>query len=157
MTARGPLQKIRLRALERSDDVFKRYAVIAVLLTPSWIAGIHRVRGTVYLPTNTLGAAIWAGGIGMSAYLVGPSVVDIVGDLGLVTTLAVVGLVVFAVGGELLRRRRRRVHPTPSPEPANEIGANATSGVPTSSWISLCGLSGIERGLLPTACRSGTP
>ena len=29
VTVRGPLRKIRVRALERSDDVFKRYAVVA--------------------------------------------------------------------------------------------------------------------------------
>jgi membrane protein DedA with SNARE-associated domain len=107
VTGRGPLRKLRLRALERSDDVFKRYAVIAVLLTPSWIAGIHRVRGSVYLPTNALGSAIWAGGIGMSAYLVGPSVVDIVGDLGLVTTLILGVLILVGVSVGIVRRRRR--------------------------------------------------
>ena len=112
LTRRGPLQSMRQRAVERGDRVFERYTAIAILLTPSWIAGIHRVRAGVYLFANTLEAALWAGGIGMAAYLIGPSVVDEVNDLGLVTTLAVVGLVVFAVGGELLRRRRRRVHPT---------------------------------------------
>lgn len=112
LTRRGPLQSMRQRAVERGDRVFERYTAIAILLTPPWIAGIHRVRAGVYVFWNTLEAALWAGGIGMAAYLIGPSVVDEVNDLGLVTTLAVVGLVVFAVGGELLRRRRRRVHPT---------------------------------------------
>ena len=112
LTRRGPLQSMRQRAVERGDRVFERYTAIAILLTPPWIAGIHRVRPGVYLFWNTIEAALWAAGIGMAAYLIGPSVVDEVNDLGLVTTLAVVGLVVFAVGGELLRRRRRRVHPT---------------------------------------------
>jgi membrane protein DedA with SNARE-associated domain len=108
VTGRGPLRKIRLRALERSEDVFKRYAVIAVLLTPSWIAGIHHVRAPVYLFANALGAAIWAGGIGLGAYLVGPSVVDVVGDAGLVTTLIVGAVIVAVVVVEIVRRRRRR-------------------------------------------------
>ncbi len=108
VTGRGPLRKIRLRALERSEDVFKRYAVIAVLLTPSWIAGIHHVRAPVYLFANALGAAIWAGGIGISAYLVGPSVVDVVGDAGLVTTLIVGAAIVTVVVVEVVRRRRGR-------------------------------------------------
>jgi membrane protein DedA with SNARE-associated domain len=103
---------MRQRAVERGDRVFERYTAIAILLTPPWIAGIHRVRTGVYLFWNTVEAALWSAGIGMAAYLIGPSVVDEVNDLGLVTTLAVVGLVVFTVGGELLRRRRRRVHPT---------------------------------------------
>jgi membrane protein DedA with SNARE-associated domain len=108
LTVRGPLRNLRLRAVERGDDVFKRYAVIAVLLTPSWIAGIHRVRAPVYLFANALGAAIWAGGIGIGAYLVGPSVVDVVGDAGLVTTLIVVAAIVAVIVGEIVRRRRRR-------------------------------------------------
>jgi membrane protein DedA with SNARE-associated domain len=108
LTRRGPWQAMRQRAVERGDRVFERYTAIAILLTPPWIAGIHGVRTGVYLFWNALEAALWAGGIGMAAYLIGPSVVDEVNDLGLVTMLAVVGLVVFAVGGEILRRRRRR-------------------------------------------------
>jgi membrane protein DedA with SNARE-associated domain len=105
----GPLQGLRQRAVERGDRIFERYTAVAILLTPPWIAGIHGVRTGVYLFWNTVEAALWAGGIGMAAYLIGPSVVDAVSDLGLVTTLALVGFVVVAVGGELLRRRRRRV------------------------------------------------
>ena len=109
LTHRGPLLGVRQRAVERGDRIFERYTAIAILLTPPWIAGIHGVRTGVYLFWNTVEAALWAGGIGMAAYLIGPSVVDEVGDLGLITTLAVVGLVLFAVGGEIFRRRRRRV------------------------------------------------
>ncbi len=136
---------MRLRAVERGDRIFERYTALAILVTPPWIAGIHGVRTGVYLFWNTLEAALWAGGIGMAAYLVGPSVVDEANDLGLVTTIGVVALIVFAVGGELLRRRRRRSNARCyNPVPANEIGLNGTSGVPTSSWIWLWGLSGID-------------
>jgi membrane protein DedA with SNARE-associated domain len=62
----------------------------------------------VFLPINALGAALWAGGIGLGAYLVGPTVVDAVDDLGLVTGIALVGLVVIGVGVEIRRRVRRR-------------------------------------------------
>ena len=55
LTGRGPLHGLRLRTVARGEKVFDRYAVVAVLLTPSWIAGIHRVRSTVYQPTNALG------------------------------------------------------------------------------------------------------
>ena len=108
VTRPGPLHGLRLRAVERGDKVFQRIPILAVIVTPTWIAGIHDVRTTTFLFANTLGAALWAGGIGMAAYLIGPSVVDAVGDLGLVTVLAVAGLVVLIVGGELVRRRRRR-------------------------------------------------
>jgi len=107
LTTRGPLHEMRRRALARGDEVFDRYPVIAILLTPSWIAGIHRVRSTIYLPTNAAGAALWAGGIGLGAYFIGPTVVDIVDDVGLASVVGVVVLVLAGVITEVLRRRRR--------------------------------------------------
>ncbi len=108
LTTRGPLHRMRLGALERGDQVFKRHPVVAILLTPSWIAGIHQVRSAVYLPVNALGALIWAFGIGLGAYFVGPTVIDVVEDLGWVTAVAVVLLVSGLVTAEILRRRRGR-------------------------------------------------
>ena len=46
LTARGPLERMRLAALARGDDIFARYTVAAVLLVPSWIAGINRLEAT---------------------------------------------------------------------------------------------------------------
>jgi membrane protein DedA with SNARE-associated domain len=113
VTAPGPMRHMRLRAVERGDQVFHRVAVIAVLLTPSWIAGIHNVRRIVYLPTNAFGAALWAVGIGGAAYLIGPSVIDFVYDLGWVSVGAVAALAVAVVTGEVLRRRRRHARERP--------------------------------------------
>ena len=31
-------------AVQRGEEIFDRYPVIAILMTPSWVAGIHRVR-----------------------------------------------------------------------------------------------------------------
>jgi membrane-associated protein len=112
VTTSGPLLRMRQAALARGDEVFKRYAVIAIILTPSWIAGIHHVRPAVYLPTNAAGAALWALGIGLGAYWVGPAVVDVVADLGWVTGTALVVLVLGGIGAELVRRRRRRSRPS---------------------------------------------
>jgi membrane protein DedA with SNARE-associated domain len=107
MTARGPLLKLRLATVERGDKVFDRYAVVAILLTPSWIAGIHRVRPAVYLPTNAVGAVAWAVGIGMAAYMIGPAVIDFVDDFGFATGIVVAVVVVALVAVEVRRRRRR--------------------------------------------------
>ncbi len=109
LTTRGPLLRMRRNALARGDEVFRRFPVTAILLTPSWIAGIHRVRAAVYLPTNAAGAAVWAVGIGLGAYYVGPTIVDVVSDLGWVLGTALVVLVLGVIGAELLRRRRRGV------------------------------------------------
>jgi membrane protein DedA with SNARE-associated domain len=110
MTAPGPLLRFRKAAVARGDHIFDRYAFVAVLLTPAWIAGIHDVRTPVFLFANAVGAALWAVGIGMAAYLIGPSVVDAADDEGLVVTLIVVAVVVSIVGAEIVRRRRKRAH-----------------------------------------------
>src|SRR5207248_4462384 len=108
LTAPGPFRRAREKAVVKGDSIFQRFTVLAILLAPSWIAGIHRVRSRVYLPVNALSAALWAGGIGLAAYYVGPTVVDFVSDLGTFTLAGLVLLVIAALGGELLRRRGRR-------------------------------------------------
>jgi membrane protein DedA with SNARE-associated domain len=108
LSAPGPLRGLRLAALERGDEIFGRVAPIAILLAPSWVAGIHRVRPVLYLVMNAIGAAIWAGGIGVGAYYAGPVVLDLVDDVGVAATVAVVALAVTAVALEIVRRRRRR-------------------------------------------------
>jgi membrane protein DedA with SNARE-associated domain len=107
LTTRGPLHGMRLRALARGDTAFERYPVVAILLTPTWIAGIHRVGPALYLPTNAAGAALWAGGIGLGAYFIGPPIVDLVGDLGWVTLSVLIAFVAIVIGAEILRRSRR--------------------------------------------------
>lgn len=102
----GPLLKLRLRALKHGEQVFERAMVPAILLTPSWVAGIHRVRSAVYQPVNVLGAAMWAAGIGFGAYLAGPPIVDLVDDAGNVMLIALAVLVIVVVGAETVRRRR---------------------------------------------------
>jgi membrane protein DedA with SNARE-associated domain len=108
MTAPGPLRGARVKAIERGDEIFTRVPVVAVLLTPSWIAGIHRVRARLFLPLNTASAALWAGGIGLGAFFAGPTVVDVVDDIGWATAVAFVLLVLNGVVLEVRRRRRRR-------------------------------------------------
>jgi membrane protein DedA with SNARE-associated domain len=108
VTGPGPFRRVRVNAVARGERVFERYAVIAIVLTPSWVAGINRVRSSLYLPINAAGAALWAVGIGLGAYYIGPTVVDLVDDLGLVTGIVVATLAVAAVAAEVIRRRRRR-------------------------------------------------
>lgn len=107
VTGPGPGRPLRLRAVARGDEVFTRVPVVAILLTPSWIAGIHRVRAGVFLPTNAAGAALWAVGIGLGAFYVGPPVVEFVNDLGWVTATGF-GLLIVATIAIGLRQHRRR-------------------------------------------------
>ena len=82
---RGPLDRMRTKALARGDEVFGRFAVIAIVLTPSWIAGIHHVRAAVYLTTNAAQRVLWAAGIGLGAFFVGSRHRGLRDDLGWVT------------------------------------------------------------------------
>ena len=108
LTARGPLQGARQRAVQRGEEIFARRPVVAILIAPSWVAGINRAPPGVFMVTNALSAAVWAGGIGAGAYLVGPSVVDFVDDLGTVLGSVFVAVVLGLVVLELRRRRRIR-------------------------------------------------
>jgi membrane protein DedA with SNARE-associated domain len=107
LTRRGPLHQMRLRTLARGDEIFARHPLVAIQLTPSWIAGIHGVRSALYLPVNACAAALWAVGIGLGAYYVGPTIVDVADDLGTISLIGLGTLIVIAVGGEVVRRRRR--------------------------------------------------
>ncbi len=111
LTAPGPLRPLRIRAVARGEEVFAKHPVIAIALTPSWIAGIHRVKGRIYHPVNALSALAWACGYGFGAYIVGPTVIDVVADVGVITAIGLFGLIGFGVLLEVRRRRRRANRP----------------------------------------------
>jgi membrane protein DedA with SNARE-associated domain len=108
LTAPGPLRRLRLRAVERGDEVFERYPVIAIIVCPTWVAGIDRVGPVLFNVVDVLSALIWAVGIGLGAYFVGPAVIDAAQDIGVATAIGVVILVALAVYWEVRRRRARR-------------------------------------------------
>jgi membrane protein DedA with SNARE-associated domain len=103
--APGPLRRARLRALARGERIFDRATVTAVVLTPSWLAGVHRVRWTIYLPANALSAAIWAVGIGVGAFLIGPAVADWFDDVGTVGLIVIGAAILLGGTAEYARRR----------------------------------------------------
>jgi membrane protein DedA with SNARE-associated domain len=117
LTAPGPLLRARLWAVKRGDAVFERYTVIAIILAPSWAAGINRVRLGTYSLVNLVAAAVWSAGIGFGAYLAGPPVIDSVNDLGTVTESILAMVIVIGVAGGAFRwwRERRRRTPVMTP------------------------------------------
>jgi membrane protein DedA with SNARE-associated domain len=104
LTAPGPLHHLRLALIARGDRFYERYGPIAVLFTPSWVAGIHAMRSSRFLPANAVSALAWALAIGLGAYFVGPSITDVVGDAG--TAGGIVLGVLFALAVVLVIRRR---------------------------------------------------
>jgi membrane protein DedA with SNARE-associated domain len=107
LTRPGPLHHLRLALIARGDRFYDSYGPIAVLFTPSWMPAIHDMRWSRFLPANALAALAWSLSIGLSAYLVGPSVTDIVADAGLAAGALVGALFVVAVVLVLRRRSHR--------------------------------------------------
>jgi membrane-associated protein len=106
MTRPGPLFRLRQRLLRRGDDLYERRGVLAVYVTPSFMAGISGMRSARFLVANAIAAVAWVALVGLGAYFAGPSVAEWLGDLGL---LALVLVAVVAVLSLVARRRWKRV------------------------------------------------
>jgi membrane protein DedA with SNARE-associated domain len=104
LTRPGPLHRLRLSITERGDRFYERYGIVAVLFTPSWVAGIHNMHWSRYVPVNAVSSLVWALAIGLGAYWIGPSITDIAGDAGAVGW-ALVGVAAAVAGVVVLRRR----------------------------------------------------
>lgn len=105
----GPLRSLRLRLLRHGDNVYARRGWLAVYLAPAWMAGVSRMHARRFLPANALAALVWALLIGLGAYLAGPSVAEVLSDLGTVGLVAVIVLALIAlVVRRLLGRRGLR-------------------------------------------------
>lgn len=107
LTAPGVLLRLRLSMVARGERFYERYGPIAVLLAPSWAAGIHNMPWSRFLIANTLSALLWAGAIGVGADLIGPSITDVVADAGTAGEVVLGMLVLMAVLALMFRRRRR--------------------------------------------------
>lgn len=74
LTAPGPIAAFRRRTLAHSEEVFLHYDALAILVTPSWAAGIHGVRWVRFLLINVASALLWAAALGLGAYYLGPRI-----------------------------------------------------------------------------------
>jgi membrane protein DedA with SNARE-associated domain len=101
----GPLYRLRLRMLHHGDAVYARRGWLAVYLAPSWMAGVSGMPARRFLPANAVAALAWALGIGLGAYLAGPSIAEAIADLGAAGLAALVVLVVLSAAGRRLLRR----------------------------------------------------
>ena len=110
LTAPGPLLQLRLALIARGERFYDRYGPVAVLFTPSWVAGIHDMRASRFLPANALSALLWALAVGGGAYLIGPSIADVAADVGIAGTIVVIGLFAATLVVALKRLRGRRAH-----------------------------------------------
>jgi len=107
LTASGPLLQVRLALIAKGDRFYERYGTVAVLFTPSWIAGIHQMRWLRFLPPNAVSALMWSLLFGLGAYLAGPSITEVATDAGLVGGLLIGALLVLALALVIRRRFRK--------------------------------------------------
>jgi membrane protein DedA with SNARE-associated domain len=109
MTRPGPLYRLRLRLLRQGDAIYDKRGWFAVFVAPSWMAGISGMKAARFVPANAASALVWALGIGLGAYFVGPSVAELADDIGLAGVIALALLVAGSfIGGRFLRRRASR-------------------------------------------------
>ncbi len=105
----GPLHGMRRRAAERGEEVFRRYELVAILMTPSWVAGINGSRPRLYLPVNAVSALLlWALPLAVGAYFAGPPILEWFSDIGTVATVVLLLAAGALVLSQVLRRRRER-------------------------------------------------
>jgi membrane protein DedA with SNARE-associated domain len=106
---RGPLLGARKRALKAGERFYERFGPVAVLLTPSWVAGIHRVKTVPFVIFNLVAAVVWTALYGLTTYFAGPKVAEYFGDVGKWASAGIVAAAVAVAAVALLRRRRKRV------------------------------------------------
>lgn len=121
VAAPGPLRHLRLRVLHHGDRLYERYGPLAVYFAPAWAAGINGMRARRFLPANAVSALIWALAWGVGSYAAGPSIADLLSDIGLAGILALVAIVLTTIAVRVLRARqpgRARGRPPGTPPSA---------------------------------------
>jgi membrane protein DedA with SNARE-associated domain len=103
----GPLYRLRLRLLRRGDELYDRRGILAVYLTPTFMAGISGMRARPFLVANAIAAVSWVLLVGLGAYFAGPSVAEWLGDL---STVVLVILLAGAALSLVARWRWRARH-----------------------------------------------
>lgn len=96
VTAPGPLAGFRQKMLAHSEEVYRHYDVLAILVMPAWTAGIHRIGWLKFLWLNLASALIWAGALGLGAYYLGSRVTtEFSGEIGWIVGGVAVVLVLY--------------------------------------------------------------
>lgn len=109
LTGPGPLRRVRENSVRKGEELFKRREALAIVLTPPWVAGISRARAVLYLPITVVSALLlWAAPLAIGGYYLGPPILDLFNDVGLIVTIGLVLVAVTIVGAEIVRRRRQR-------------------------------------------------
>jgi membrane protein DedA with SNARE-associated domain len=106
VTAPGPFRRARLRVLRHGDRLYERYGPLAVYFAPAWAAGLNGMQARRFLPANAVSALIWALAWGIGSYAAGPSIADLLSDIGLAGILILLAVVLATIAVRVLRTRR---------------------------------------------------
>jgi membrane protein DedA with SNARE-associated domain len=111
----GILARLADRAIPPAERFFLRHGGKAVFLarffggvrvTGAWMAGISRMNWWRFLGWNAAGGIVWAIGVGLIAFYVGKTAADAISRYGVYGGIAAVVLIVLAVAGLHVWRRR---------------------------------------------------
>jgi|GEM_PF-1391033 len=109
LTAPGPLLHFRTRMLEHSEAVYYLHPELAIILTPSWAAGIEKVHWRQFVPLNVVSALTWALPLGLGAYFLGSHITtEFSNEIGWIVAAVIVLFVLYAVLQRVLRTPTRR-------------------------------------------------
>lgn len=109
LTARGPLHRFRTKMLAHSEEVYFLHPSLAIVVTPSWAAGIENVPWRPYIPLNALSALLWAVPLGLGAYFLGASITtEFSSELGYMVVAIIVLFVLYHVFQRFLRASLER-------------------------------------------------
>ncbi len=104
LTAPGPLVRFRTKMLEHSEAVYYLHPAVAIVLTPSWAAGIEKVRWRLYIPLNALSALLWALPLGLGAYFLGSHVTtEFSNEISWIVAAVVIFFALYQVLHRILR------------------------------------------------------
>jgi LPXTG-motif cell wall-anchored protein len=115
-TVRGPLHERRAQELERGDRLIRRYGPVAVLIAPTWVAGIFEMGWRRFLPWDAIAAVVWTLVAGLGGYFVGPPIADIIKNANTLVLIAI-GVVALVAAGVWYLRKRRRAGDQPTTVP----------------------------------------
>jgi membrane protein DedA with SNARE-associated domain len=111
----GLVARIADRVLPPAERFFERHGGKAVFLarffggvrvTGAWMAGISRMEWWRFLLWNAAGGIVWATGVGLVAFYVGKAAADTIARYGVYGAIAAGVLLVLAIGGLHVWRRR---------------------------------------------------
>ena len=116
LTARGPLQSQRVRAVSAGERFFRRHGDKTVFLArwitgarsaAAWLAGIDEMPYLKFLAYNAAGAVTWGLTFGLVGYYGGEGAAHVITKIGTYALVAIGVLAVLALVVWWLRRHRR--------------------------------------------------